>query len=78
MCPSLGGDRDPRYTRETQSCRWKLLEFTEPPEVWIGLDANDERQIYYCIAEEEGELLLWRNASEPAARKYLELTRITE
>jgi hypothetical protein len=71
-----GPARDPRYTRETQTCRWKFLDFTEPQEVWIGLDPNDERQTYYWIGEERGQLLLWRHAGAADARQSMELTRV--
>jgi hypothetical protein len=71
-----GSNSDPRYTQETESCRWRLLDFTKHPEIWIGLDTTDERQTYYYFAEETGRLVMWCYAGDPDAWKYMEFSRI--
>ena len=70
-----GSGGDALYTREMESCRWRLLDFTKHSEIWIGLDQHDTGQTYYSFAEEEGRLFMWRYAGDPDAWKYMEFTR---
>ena len=80
----LAWDSDPDYREYDTDCTWHLSDVGPHPSdvryqsLRFELTPPPKKGVSFYFAEEQGQLIIWKYATDPDAWRYLEFERIDE